>query len=161
MFADAPLEFRDREIQFPDADVLVSVGPDTQGRDARLHPGAASAWLAMKAAASADGIELLLVSAFRSFADQVRIVERKRARGLSWPEILLYSAYPGFSEHHTGRAIDIASADCLDLTERFEGTPQFRWLVENAGRFGFTMSYPRGNTTGIAYEPWHWLWTGK
>ena len=71
-------------------------------------------------------------------------------------EILRVNAAPGFSEHHTGRAVDIGTQDCEVLEEVFEKTSEFKWLQENAECFGFSMSYPRDNTAGFAYEPWHW-----
>ena len=161
VFEDAPIEYRNREIRYRDAEALVSVGRDVHARDAKMHPGAASAWVAMVSAALKEGAYLQLVSAFRSTDDQARIVAKKWARGLSWVEILRVSAYPGFSEHHTGRAVDIACPSCPRLVEEFDHTPEFRWLSVNADRFAFTMSYPRGNLHGIAYEPWHWFWTSK
>jgi len=75
---------------------------------------------------------------------------------MSLEQALEYSAYPGVSEHHSGEAIDIGTAGYPHLEEVFEESPAFVWLTENAGRFGFAMSYPRGSATGIAYEPWHW-----
>jgi len=158
MFPDAPDRFRLAAPRFAEARELVSVGLDHHGRDARLTPAAAKAWLEMQAAARGQGISLLLVSAFRSVAYQAGIIERKRARGLSWEEILRVSAYPGFSEHHTGCAVDIASPECTRLEEAFERTPEFAWLEAQAGRFGFRLSYPRGNSEGLCYEPWHWCW---
>lgn len=158
MFPDAPDRFRLVEPRFAEATELVSVGLDHHGRDARLTPAAGKAWLEMQAAARGQGISLLLISAFRSVAYQAGIIERKRARGLSWEEILRVSAYPGFSEHHTGCAIDLASPECERLEEAFERTREFAWLQANAGSFGFHLSYPRGNTDGLAYEPWHWCW---
>ena len=85
-------------------------------------------------------------------------MRRKRARGLPWNEILRVSAYPGFSEHHTGCAIDIGSPACHDLVETFEDTREFGWLQTHALEFGFAMSYPKGNPFGVIYEPWHWMW---
>lgn len=158
MFADAPDAFRDRPPRYPEAGELVSVGLDHHGREARLGSGAAQAWLAMVRAATADGCSLLLISAFRSIARQAEIVRRKRERGLSWDEILRVSAYPGFSEHHTGTAVDVGAPGCAELTEVFEGTAEFAWLNRHAGSFGFHLSYPRDNAEGFAYEPWHWRW---
>jgi D-alanyl-D-alanine carboxypeptidase len=66
------------------------------------------------------------------------------------------SALPGYSEHHTGRAIDITTPDFKPLTEEFEHSSAFKWLTQRANEFGFTMTYPRNNEFGIAYEPWHW-----
>jgi D-alanyl-D-alanine carboxypeptidase len=151
-----PKGYESRLRRFDEAASLVSVGPDYHGREAFLEPSTAVAWAAMKEAAQRDGIELLLISAFRSREYQEGIIRRKLDRGLPLDEILRVSAYPGFSEHHTGRAIDIGSPDSHDLTEFFEQTLEFSWLESNAARFGFSLSYPRDNPAGIAYEPWHW-----
>lgn len=121
----------------------------------------AAAWHAMRETAANEGVELLLISAFRSVKYQAGIVRRKRDAGQSWEEILRVSAYPGFSEHHTGRALDLGSPDCPGLVEDFENTTAFGWLEANASRFGFKMSYPRGNDRGVIYEPWHWFFTGS
>lgn len=158
MFPDAPESFRERPPRFSDAADLVPVGLDHYGREAFLTPKAAEAWVAMSRAAAGAGLNLLLISAFRSVARQAEIVRRKRKRGLSWDEILRVSAYPGFSEHHTGCAVDLGAPGCAELTEAFEMTPEFSWLCAHAGEFGFKLSYPRENPDGIAYEPWHWMW---
>jgi D-alanyl-D-alanine carboxypeptidase len=141
---------------FSEATELVSVGLDIQGREQRLTPGAAAAWNEMKMAAEKDGEILQLVSAFRSVDYQRQIIERKLAAGQSWEQILRVSALPGFSEHHTGRTVDVTTPGSKVLEEEFENTPTFRWLQKRAGEFGFMMTYPRGNSFGIAYEPWHW-----
>ena len=65
-------------------------------------------------------------------------------------------AAPGFSEHHSGRAIDIATPGTRPLTVEFERSKAFAWLTANAAAFGFTMPYGRGNTFGFEFEPWHW-----
>lgn len=142
--------------RYSEATSLVDAGLDSSRRQAFLTAAAAEAWHSMRTAALDEGCTLVLVSAFRSYAYQEQILLRKLARGVSWSDILSVSAYPGFSEHHTGRAIDIGSPDSLDLTESFEQTPEFQWLSERAASFGFHMSYPRDNLFGIAYEPWHW-----
>jgi zinc D-Ala-D-Ala carboxypeptidase len=141
---------------FPEAGELVSVGLDIHGREQRLTPKAAAAWAAMKMAAERDGQTLQLVSAFRSVDYQKQIIERKLVAGQSWEQILSVSALPGYSEHHTGRTVDITTPGCEPLTEAFEKTSAFGWLTNHAGEFGFSMTYPRGNSFGIAYEPWHW-----
>ena len=141
---------------FREAEALVSVGTDIYGREQRLTPQAAAAWKAMKTAAEEDGEILQLVSAFRSVDYQTQIIEGKRASGQSWEQILRVSALPGYSEHHTGRTVDVTTPGSKALEEEFESTPAFRWLQRRAGEFGFTLTYPRGNEFGIAYEPWHW-----
>jgi zinc D-Ala-D-Ala carboxypeptidase len=137
-------------------DDLADAGADCFGRPQRMVPAALSAWRAMQAAAAAQGINLLLVSAFRSVDYQFDLIKRKLDKGQSIEQILMVNAAPGFSEHHTGRAIDLGTDDCLGLTEDFEETPAFRWLQGNARHFNFMLSYPRDNPAGISYEPWHW-----
>ncbi|HVP88294.1 MAG TPA: M15 family metallopeptidase, partial [Casimicrobiaceae bacterium] len=132
----------------PDADKLVVVEIGERGRKHRLTPAAARAWKRMKAAAREDGIRLAIVSAFRSFERQVGIIQRKIAEGQSVRQILAFSAPPGYSEHHTGCAVDIGTEGCDELEEIFEASAAFAWLRKNASRFGYFMSYPRGNKHG-------------
>lgn len=143
---------------FAEADTLVVAERNAAGREFELTPAAAGAWQAMRDAAAADGVTLLLVSAFRSIARQHEIVAAKLARGQRLDDILQVSAAPGFSEHHTGCAVDIGTPDSPALEEVFEQTPAFAWLQANAGRFGFVLSFPRGNACGYLYEPWHWCY---
>ncbi len=137
---------------------LESIGLDTQGREQFLAPRAARAWARMREAAARDGVELQVVSAFRSIEYQLGILKRKLEHGLSMEQILRVSAAPGYSEHHSGRALDITTPGFAALEEEFEDSPAFAWLKKNARRFGFHLSYPRKNRHGIAYEPWHWCW---
>ncbi len=123
-----------------------------------MTPRAAAAWRRMQAAAAEDGVTLLALSAFRSVARQSTIIRRKLARGQNIEAILRASALPGCSEHHTGRALDLGSPGHLKLEVSFARTQEFRWLKHHAAKFGFYLSYPRGNRQGIAYEPWHWCW---
>jgi D-alanyl-D-alanine carboxypeptidase len=135
---------------------LVDVEPNVLGRIQQLTPDTARAWRRLKAAAAADGVQLLLVSGYRSIQHQTELIRRKLDAGQSIEAILRVNAAPGFSEHHTGRAVDVATPGCRPLTEEFAATPAFAWLDQNAGRFGFTMPYGRDNAVGFAYEPWHW-----
>ena len=115
----------------------------------------------MHVAASEDGIELHLVSAFRSASYQLEILRRKLDQGQSIDEILKVSAAPGYSEHHSGRVVDLTTPGYAALEEEFETSAAFAWLRRNAANYGFHLSYPRGNPHGIAYEPWHWCWTRR
>ena len=143
----------------PVARSLVSVGRAvSDGQPVRLTPRAAAAWKRMRAAATADGVDLQPVSGYRSVARQARIIRRKLAAGQAITAILRVIAAPGCSEHHTGRAIDVGSAANHALEEDFGRTAEFRWLKKHAARFGFRLSYPRRNRQGIVYEPWHWFW---
>ncbi len=133
---------------------LVEIGED--GREFRLVPPAATAWRNLKAAAREVGIAVYLASAYRSVARQVEIIQTKLDAGMAIEEILTLCAAPGYSEHHTGRAIDIATPGSPELEVEFEQTAAFEWLTVHAARFGFTLSYPRDNAAGYVYEPWHW-----
>lgn len=139
----------------PEPETLVTVVASGDRRH-RLTPPAAARWAHMEAAAERDAVRLLLVSAFRSVEYQADLIERKLARGLALEEILRVNAAPGYSEHHSGRAVDIATPGQEPLIEDFENTTAFAWLQRNAHRWGFALSYPRINPHGIAYEPWHW-----
>ena len=135
---------------------LVETEPDYYGRPQRLTQKTFNAWSKMKESAANDNVVFFLVSAFRDPQYQHDLIARKIEKGISLQEILRVNAAPGFSEHHTGRAVDIGTQDCEVLEEVFEKTAAFKWLQENAESFGFSMSYPRDNTAGFAYEPWHW-----
>lgn len=145
---------------YDEADALVEVGPNLVGRMQRLAPDAAEQWHAMVEAAAGDGITLLIVSGYRGYEYQAALIRKKINAGQSITDILEVNAAPGHSEHHTGLAVDIATPGSRPLTEEFEDSAAFRWLGANAGRFGFSMSYPRDNPRGIIYEPWHWAMNG-
>jgi D-alanyl-D-alanine carboxypeptidase len=142
----------------PEARSLVSIGEDIYQREQRLLAPAARAWAVLREAAAADGIELQLVSAYRSVAYQEGILRRKLGQGQSIDQVLSVSAAPGYSEHHSGRAVDLTTPGYPVLEEAFEDSEAFAWLNRRAGEFGFRLSYPRGNPHGVAYEPWHWAW---
>ncbi|MDH3275908.1 MAG: M15 family metallopeptidase [Gammaproteobacteria bacterium] len=145
-----------RKPVFEEAVDLVDVGPNLVGRMQRLTLETARKWAEMVDAAAADGVTLLIVSGFRGIDYQASLIRKKLNAGQIVSDILRVNAAPGFSEHHTGRAVDIATPGCRPLTEAFEDSDAFRWLVENAARYGFSMSYPRENPFGFIYEPWHW-----
>jgi len=141
--------------------VLHLAGRDRFGRPLWLRRGAAQGWRRMRQHAARDGVALDAISGFRSHAYQLGIFERKRARGLSVAEILKVNAAPGFSEHHSGHALDIGTPGDAPAEETFEATGAFAWLQAHAGGHGFALSYPRDNPHGIVYEPWHWCWNGS
>lgn len=140
----------------PEAADLVVAETGDDGKEYLLVPAAAGAWRAMKASASADGVVIRIVSAFRTVDRQAEIVRAKIEKGLPLERILSASAPPGYSEHHSGRAIDVTTDGVRPLEQEFEHTNAFRWLSANASRFGFVLSFPPQNPYGYAYEPWHW-----
>ena len=141
-----------------EAGKLVSIGLDISGRPQMLVPEAAKAWRSMELGASREGVSLIIVSAFRSINYQASLIKTKLDQGQLIDDILRVNAAPGYSEHHTGRAIDLTTPDCELLCETFDKTDAFYWLRENARKYNFTMSYPKNNNWGIDYEPWHWCY---
>ena len=137
---------------------LVQAERDYYGRPQRLEANAFRAWSEMKTAAAEAGVALHLISAFRDIDYQCGLILKKLDQGQTIEEILRVNAAPGFSEHHTGRAIDIGTTGCDALVEDFENTEAFQWLSQHATEFGFSLSYPHGNPLGISYEPWHWCY---
>jgi D-alanyl-D-alanine carboxypeptidase len=133
---------------------LVETADD--GKEHFLVPAAARAWRTLKAAATAEGIDLFIVSAFRSVGRQAEVVRRKLAAGQPIEEVLAVCAPPGYSEHHTGRAVDLSTPGVSLLQADFDQTAAFAWLGRRAGDFGFYLSFPQGNPQGYLYEPWHW-----
>ena len=142
--------------RYADATQLVDAEHNIIGRMQQLAPATAKAWRELKQAALEEDIELLLVSGFRSIAYQVELFRNKLASGQSITEILRVNAAPGYSQHHTGRAIDLATPGARPLTEDFESTRAFAWMREHARRFGFNMPFKRDNPQGFIYKPWHW-----
>lgn len=140
----------------PEPAALAFAGFDRYRRPLWLTRAAARAWASMRAAAQRDGIVLEAISGYRSHAYQLGIFERKLARGQTVEQILTVNAAPGYSEHHSGNALDIGAPGEPPAEESFERTPAFDWLARHAAGFGFIMSYPRDNPHGIVYEPWHW-----
>jgi D-alanyl-D-alanine carboxypeptidase len=137
---------------------LVSIGKDIFDREQSMSKQAALAWLDMKNAAASDQIVLQPVSAFRGIEYQTGIIKRKLEAGQCMDDILEVSAAPGYSEHHSGRALDLTTPGFEPLEEVFETSEAFNWLQNEASQFNFRLSYPRGNPHSVAYEPWHWCW---
>ncbi|HXH04450.1 MAG TPA: M15 family metallopeptidase [Candidatus Competibacteraceae bacterium] len=135
---------------------LVAAGADIYGRPQRMTAATLAHWQAMRAAAAGDGVALQLVSAFRDIDYQAGLIRRKLERGLAIADILRVNAAPGYSEHHSGRALDLTTPGCAVLEQAFEETAAFAWLMRQAGCFGFVLSFPRDNPHGVIYEPWHW-----
>lgn len=143
----------------PEPVALAFAGFDRYRRPLWLSAGAARAWALMRRAADADGVVLEAISGYRSHDYQLGIFERKLSRGQDLRRILTVNAAPGYSQHHSGNALDIGAPGEAPAEESFENTSAFAWLTGNAADFGFTMSYPRDNPHGIVYEPWHWYFT--
>ena len=136
--------------------VTAEIGAD--GREHLLAPAAAAAWSRMATAAGEDGVVLRIASAYRTLERQAAILRGKMERGMPLEQILCVNAPPGYSEHHSGRAVDICTPGSPPLETEFEQTEAFSWLCAHAGDYGFSLSYPRDNPQGYLYEPWHWCY---
>lgn len=148
----------------PYADAPAAVlTPLASNPDIRLRTTAARAFNDLQTAAARDGVQLLPLSGFRSKQEQRSLFfDVKAERNQSVTERASVSAPPGYSEHHTGYAIDIGDAQAPNthLETTFEQTAAFRWLQANAKRFNFELSFPRNNPQQVSYEPWHWRFVG-
>ncbi|MCC6420582.1 MAG: M15 family metallopeptidase [Gemmataceae bacterium] len=142
-------------------DLVALPGAMQQGGQ-RMRAAASAAFQELFAAAQKDGFTIVSVSAYRSYADQVAAFNANVASGgLEYAKRT--SALPGHSEHQLGTTTDVSSADAGFGLESFTGTPEARWIADNAWRYGFVVSYPDGKEgiTGYAYESWHIRWLGK
>lgn len=138
---------------------LEVVDIDFAGRPFILTLESAEAWRKMVAAANSDNIILNPASGFRSYLYQKKLIQNHMSKGRSLDDILKGSAIPGYSEHHTGRAVDICADPNIPENE-FYKTETFAWMLSNAARFNFKLSYPENNKYGLIFEPWHWLFIG-
>lgn len=118
---------------------------------------------ALNQAAKQAGIELMLVSAYRSASYQRQLYEGY-VRSAGQEEADRFSARPGVSDHQTGLVVDLGRPDGeCEIEECFADTKEGKWLAANAYKFGFILRYPEGkeDITGYLYEPWHFRWVGK
>lgn len=123
-----------------------------------LRPEAARAFRAMADAARKDGISLRSVSAYRSFQTQKSVYNRYLYYN-SQAVVDTFSARPGSSEHQTGLALDINTAN---VQAHFERTLAYAWLQEHCAEYGFMLRYLQGkeDITGYRFEPWHYRYVG-
>lgn len=143
--------------------------PAALGDDScRVHPAMLGDLNRLIAAADADPAvrgQLRAVSCQRSVAFQAQTfcagILSGRSRGFA--DRAWASAPPGHSEHATGYVIDFGTRDrrgCPDADACFAATPMGKWLLANASKYGFELSFPAGNQQRVKWEPWHWRWVG-
>jgi zinc D-Ala-D-Ala carboxypeptidase len=114
-----------------------------------------------RASDPAIGDAMVGLSCFRSSTYQREVFCRKVGDGFA--ERARASAPPGYSEHATGYALDFGDRNNpqCNLSTCFSETPVGQWLSANAGSYGFVLSFPKGNSQGVMYEPWHWRYQGS
>ncbi len=123
----------------------------------KLRAEAEKALAAMAAAARADGVTLIAASTYRSYKYQEDLYERN-VRELGREAADRESARAGTSQHQLGTALDF-----YPISDKFAETKACQWLIVNASRFGWSLSYPNGYEalTGYRWESWHYRYIGK
>lgn len=122
--------------------------------------------------AQSSGHAIIINSAYRSYENQQTTfenwvqIEMRAGRDRATAETIAntYSARPGFSEHQLGTAIDIATTQCASFGHGCGPNENlWKWLFDNAYKYGFALSYPKNKEglTGYVYEPWHYRWIGE
>jgi LAS superfamily LD-carboxypeptidase LdcB len=107
--------------------------------------------------AQEDKIDLLVASAFRSFQSQSALKSSYLTTYGSGAN--KFSADQGYSEHQLGTALDFTTSKIGGSFDKFSADPAYKWLQNNAHRYGFILSYPANNTY-YKFEPWHWRYVG-
>lgn len=124
-----------------------------------FHEDALPFLVRMLEEATRYGVNIKVLSGYRSFKTQAELKSSYRVTyGAGTAN--QFSAEQGYSEHQLGTTLDLTSVSLGGLSTAFEKTPEFAWLQENAYKYGFILSYPKGNKYYI-YEPWHWRFIGK
>jgi len=131
---------------------------EDQNEDEHIHDQVWSFLKDMLEDAKDDDIDLRILSAFRSFEEQQDLKSRYDVlfgKGTANE----FSASQGYSEHQLGTAIDFTTPDLNANFEQFDTTKAYKWLLDNAHKYGFVLSYPENNTF-YQFEPWHWRFVG-
>ena len=123
-----------------------------------LNEECKNAFIKMAKDAEISGYKIRAISTYRTLEYQKNLYDNYvKKDGVENADT--YSARPGYSEHHTGLAIDIDN-ESLSYNN-FENTKEFTWMMDNAYKYGFILRYPKDTTiTGYIYEPWHYRYVG-
>ena len=139
-------------------DDLVFIDKDyASSEDLQCSHIAYNAFKKMSEAASREGLQIIINSAYRSYQDQVDLVNTYlNSYGQSYVD--KYVAKPGYSEHQTGLAFDIGSGS----VSVFANSKEYQWMQEHAHEYGFIYRFTKGfeYITGFRSEPWHYRYVG-
>lgn len=135
---------------------LVTLSKTYSSRGHKIKKAASEPLMKMIDAARADGLNLLVISGYRTESTQRGLFNNSVKRH-GMDHALIYSAKPGYSEHQLGLAVDLNSTE-----ESFDQTKEYKWLKANSYKYGFIERYPKGKEfiTGYGYEPWHYRYLG-
>ncbi len=117
-------------------------------------------WPHMKAlldTAQSQGVTIQILSGYRSFSTQAGLKSTYKVTYGSGAN--KFSADQGYSEHQLGTTVDFTTQKIGSVLTGFEKTDAYTWLIANAYKYGFILSYPKNNAYYI-YEPWHWRFVG-
>jgi LAS superfamily LD-carboxypeptidase LdcB len=129
-----------------------------ESRNHQLHSKVIPYFNKMVDAAKDDGVDLFVVSAYRSFQTQAQL---KGAYSVTYGSgANAFSADQGYSEHQLGTTVDFTTKGIGGGLNGFQNTPAYTWMKDNAYKYGFTLSYPESNTY-YTFEPWHWRFVGE
>ena len=127
-------------------------------RDLWIH---GEVWLYLEdllQSASSSGVDMLVLSAFRSFDTQAKIKDSYTVTyGTGANQ---FSADQGYSEHQLGTTVDLTTSVNGNSFHAFDETEAYQWLLDNAHIYGYVMSYPEDNGYYL-FEPWHWRFVGR
>lgn len=127
-------------------------------KDQYFHGDAISFLTDMLDAAARAGHDIKIISAYRSFDEQQEL--KGQFTQVYGSGANTFSADQGYSEHQLGTAVDIVDVATGATSQSFAQTEAYEWLLDNAHRYGFILSYPEGNNFYI-FEPWHWRFVGR
>ncbi len=139
--------------KIPEAHILAG-----RSTDQYFHAEALPYLKEMLEDAQADGVDIKVVSAYRSFETQMGLKSAYTQTYGSGANA--FSADQGYSEHQLGTTADLTDPNTAGTYESFKNTPAYEWLLDNADEYGFVLSYPEGNQYYI-FEPWHWRFVGE
>ncbi len=140
---------------------LLEIPSDYKYSDNRtllIHAEVLPRFKSMIDAANSADVKLYAYSAYRSFDEQKALKnEYEVVYGAGTANT--FSADQGYSEHQLGTALDMISTGQSGAIEGFDKTKAYDWMVDNAYKYGFVLSYPKNNIHYV-FEPWHWRFVG-
>ena len=141
-------------------DNLEEINPNYTNGTKKLVNVARLAFEDLAYQAKQEGYTIRAISAYRSYDYQLGLYNKYVAQD-GQKQADTYSARPGYSEHQTGLVVDVDNIK-TDFNN-FESTEEFKWMQENAYKYGFILRYPKGkeHITGYTYESWHYRYVGK
>ncbi len=140
---------------------LTAYGVPTYGGEQLIRQAAMEPLAELISDANSDGHELLVLSAFRSYAEQQQ--NFAHFTGIYGDDAEIVSAPPGQSQHQLGTTVDFTNAEVnYELLPAFGETDASKWLEDNAWKYGFIITYPDGDEqgTGRQWEPWEYRYVG-